>query len=282
MGRARQLGVAFALGNADFPPWRGQRADQRAGAGRADPGTDMIRYKWLIGADGQNSTVRSRAGMGAARYRRARFGFRRHYRVAPWTDVVEVHWGRRCQMFVTPTAPDEMCIALISNDAHMRIADALEQFPAVAAKLRGAAVRGARRRRGYRAWPGASCGARKRGAGGRRFLRDRRCCRAGFEPGVSGSACAGRSAGARRSFLLRARASRNHANSSAHDSAFIVDGSQRVDPAENIKTVCGAAGALLEDDGGAHRRQPRRLRWRRSSSALGGFPWPSAYAVLAA
>lgn len=98
-----------------------------------------IAYKYLIGADGQNSTVRSRAGMGATRYRRARFGFRRHYRVAPWTDVVEVHWGRRCQMFVTPTAPDEVCVALISNDSHLRIADALEQFPRVAEKLRGAA-----------------------------------------------------------------------------------------------------------------------------------------------
>lgn len=137
VGRARQLGVAFAW-ETRISRLGADSVQTSAGPG-ADPGTDMIRYKWLIGADGQNSTVRSRAGMGAARYRRARFGFRRHYRVAPWTDVVEVHWGRRCQMFVTPTAPDEVCIALISNDAHMRIADALEQFPAVAAKLRGAA-----------------------------------------------------------------------------------------------------------------------------------------------
>jgi flavin-dependent dehydrogenase len=135
--RAQQLGVAFAWEtriarlNAD--------SVQTIAGPSADPGTSTIRYNWLIGADGQNSMVRSRAGMGATRYRRSRFGFRRHYRVGPWTDVVEVHWGRRCQMFVTPTAPDEVCIALISNDSHMRIADALKQFPEIAEKLRGAA-----------------------------------------------------------------------------------------------------------------------------------------------
>ena len=127
--RAQQLGVAFE--------W--ETRISRLGAESVQTGAGPVAYKWLIGADGQNSVVRSQARMGAARYRRARFGFRRHYRVAPWTDVVEVHWGRRCQMFVTPTARDEVCIALISNDSHMRIADALDQFPSVAEKLRGAA-----------------------------------------------------------------------------------------------------------------------------------------------
>jgi 2-polyprenyl-6-methoxyphenol hydroxylase-like FAD-dependent oxidoreductase len=109
MERAQQLGVAFAR----------ETRIARLNADSVQTSAGPICYKWLIGADGQNSTVRAEAGMGATRYRRSRFGFRRHYRVGPWTDVVEVHWGRRCQMFVTPTAPDEVCIALISNDSHM-------------------------------------------------------------------------------------------------------------------------------------------------------------------
>lgn len=127
--RARQLGVTFLWGTRISRP----------GADQVEAGTELIGYKWLIGADGQNSTVRSWARLGAPRYRLSRFGFRRHYRVAPWTDVVEVHWARRCQMFVTPTAPDEVCIALLSNDSRLRIERALEMFPSVAARLRGAA-----------------------------------------------------------------------------------------------------------------------------------------------
>jgi flavin-dependent dehydrogenase len=99
----------------------------------------FIACKWMVGADGQNSIVRQWAGLGPKRYARSRFGFRRHYAVAPWTDAVEVHWGRRCQMFVTPTGWNEVCIALLSNDPHMRIERALAQFPKIASRLRNAA-----------------------------------------------------------------------------------------------------------------------------------------------
>lgn len=96
-----------------------------------------IPFHWLIGADGQRSIVRSWAGLGPSRYLRSRFGFRRHYPIAPWNDVVEVHWGDRCQLFVTPTAADEICIALLSSDPRLRIGQALDQFPSVTRHLRG-------------------------------------------------------------------------------------------------------------------------------------------------
>ena len=124
--RAQELGVSFLWGARiwNFAP------DKVRVSG------DSVAYKWLIGADGQNSVVRLWAGLGAARYPRARFGFRRHYRVAPWSNLVEVHWGHRCQLFVTPTAADEVCIALISSDPRLRVERALEQFPRVAQRLR--------------------------------------------------------------------------------------------------------------------------------------------------
>ena len=128
--RARELGVCFLW------PSRVSRLDSR----RVNAGAQAISYKWLIGADGQHSIVRSWARLGAARYRRSRFGFRQHYRVTPWTDVVEVHWGRHCQMFVTPTAADEVCIALLSRDPHLRVERALALFPSVARRLAGASA----------------------------------------------------------------------------------------------------------------------------------------------
>ncbi len=71
---------------------------------------------------------------------RSRYGFRRHYRVRPWTDFVEVYWGPGCQMYVTGVAHDEMLIGLLTRDPHMRLNDALPRFPDLARKLAGAAT----------------------------------------------------------------------------------------------------------------------------------------------
>lgn len=126
--RARELGVSFLWGaRISRLHSRGVTANGR-----------FLPCAWIIGADGQRSGVRSWARLGKDGYKRSRFGFRRHYQIPPWTDVVEVHWGERCQMFVTPTAANEVCIALLSGNPRLRIARALDQFPDVARHLRGA------------------------------------------------------------------------------------------------------------------------------------------------
>jgi menaquinone-9 beta-reductase len=99
---------------------------------------EAISFRWLVGADGQNSSVRRWAGLNPRRRFRSRFGFRRHYAVVPWSDYVEVHGGDSCQLFVTPTGAEEVCVALLSSDPQMRIERALAQFPEVARRLRKA------------------------------------------------------------------------------------------------------------------------------------------------
>jgi len=101
-------------------------------------GGQTVRYRWLVGADGWDSVVGKSAGLGSLRQYRSRFAFRRHFEVRPWTDMVEVHWEERCQMIVTPTGVDEVCVAAFSNDPHMRIDRALAWFPAIARRLSGA------------------------------------------------------------------------------------------------------------------------------------------------
>jgi len=97
-----------------------------------------VRYRWLIGADGQASTVRSWAGLDAARWQSVRYGFRTHYRVdTSCLDAVEVHWGRRGQLYLTPVAPDCICVAYLSRDAHSGRTDWLAEFPHVARRLAG-------------------------------------------------------------------------------------------------------------------------------------------------
>jgi flavin-dependent dehydrogenase len=101
-------------------------------------GLGDLRARWIIGADGGNSRVRRWAGLDAVRSESHRYGFRRHYRVRPWTDLMEVYWGTGSQMYVTGVGRDEMCIALLTRDPHLRLSDALPHFPDLARKLAGA------------------------------------------------------------------------------------------------------------------------------------------------
>ena len=82
--------------------------------------------------------MRHAAGLDAASSESTRFGFRRHYRISPWTDFVEVHWGSRCQLYVTPVSRDEVGVALLSRDSHLRLDTALREFPELERRLRGA------------------------------------------------------------------------------------------------------------------------------------------------
>ncbi len=97
-----------------------------------------VSARWIVGADGTASRVRRWAGLDALRTDTGRYGFRLHFRIPPWADYVEIHWGDGCQMYVTPVAPEEVGVALISSDPKLRVRDALPQFPALAARLEGA------------------------------------------------------------------------------------------------------------------------------------------------
>jgi menaquinone-9 beta-reductase len=102
----------------------------------------VVSCRWLIGADGQNSQLRKLAGLDPAGPQRYRYGFRRHYRIAPWSDFVEVHWSDRGQMYVTPVAEDQVCVALITRHSGLRFDEALPQFPKLAARLEHATILG--------------------------------------------------------------------------------------------------------------------------------------------
>jgi flavin-dependent dehydrogenase len=97
----------------------------------------MASARWVIGADGFNSRVRRWAGIATPSIRQ-RYGFRIHYRTAPWTDHMELHWGAGSQIYVTPIAEREVCVALISQDPHLRLDEALMGYPQLAARLAGA------------------------------------------------------------------------------------------------------------------------------------------------
>jgi len=100
---------------------------------------EFLPCRWLVGADGHRSAVRKAAALDSTRLaKRPRFGFRRHFAVAPWSEMVEVHWGERVQLFITPTGPANVCVVALTSDPHLRLDRAINLFPQIAARLRNA------------------------------------------------------------------------------------------------------------------------------------------------
>ncbi len=99
-----------------------------------------LKFRWLIGADGQSSAVRRWAGLDTRGCGGARYGFRRHYQVRPWSDVVEVHWGASGQVYITPVAEDCVCVAFVTRDARLGREDWLAGYPELQARLNGARI----------------------------------------------------------------------------------------------------------------------------------------------
>jgi flavin-dependent dehydrogenase len=98
----------------------------------------VIPARWIIGADGIRSRVRRWCDLDGSLKARPRFAFRRHYRVKPWTDCVEVYWGRSAQAYVTPVGPEDLCVVLLSRNAAVRSASIAADFPALADRLASA------------------------------------------------------------------------------------------------------------------------------------------------
>lgn len=99
---------------------------------------ETVPYRWLVCADGQNSLMRKKSGLFKSRPASVRYGFRRHYRVTQWTNFVEVHWADCGQMYVTPVAQDQVCVAMITGDPQLRFEGALPRFSKLALRLGGA------------------------------------------------------------------------------------------------------------------------------------------------
>jgi len=105
------------------------------GAGHVELASGRIPARWIIGADGQGSRVRRWSGIATKQIRR-RYAARRHYRVQPWSSYVEIHWSTHAQAYVTPVAPDEVCIVIISGRArHASFDQSLNEFPAIREKI---------------------------------------------------------------------------------------------------------------------------------------------------
>lgn len=95
--------------------------------------------RWIIGADGSNSRVRRWSELNATEVCSHRMASRRHYRVHPWTECMEIYWGARAQAYVTPISCEEVCIVMLGETAeHADFERALEDLPELRERLTSA------------------------------------------------------------------------------------------------------------------------------------------------
>lgn len=110
-----------------------QAADEVSVGGRS--------FRWLVGADGLHSSVREASGLQTAPPRvrdRRRFGVRRHYRVAPWIDLVEVTYLPDVELYVTPVDDETVGVAVLGRRP-LDLDAAVARVPDLAARLDDAA-----------------------------------------------------------------------------------------------------------------------------------------------
>jgi flavin-dependent dehydrogenase len=95
-----------------------------------------FRARYLAAADGLHSPIRRSLGLSAPEPKRRRWGIRRHVQIAPWSDCVEVHWGRDTEAYVTPVS--EHCVGVaILKSTKGGFEEHLRQFPALEERLHG-------------------------------------------------------------------------------------------------------------------------------------------------
>jgi flavin-dependent dehydrogenase len=108
-------------------------------------GERTIHTRWIVGADGANSRVRRWANLDAHSRTDLRYAFRRHYRVQPWTDCMEIYWGEHSQGYATAVSEEQVCVAVASRDPELRLEESLLALPDLHARLRGAQAASAER-----------------------------------------------------------------------------------------------------------------------------------------
>jgi flavin-dependent dehydrogenase len=99
----------------------------------------FVSARWIIGADGAHSRVRRWSKLDSTVTNRRRFAARRHYRVRPWSEFMEIYWGPRVQGYVTPIASEEVCVVMMGEGVEdVEFERALMLLPKLRERLAGA------------------------------------------------------------------------------------------------------------------------------------------------
>lgn len=98
-----------------------------------------LQARYLAAADGLHSPIRRSLGLSLPSRGRRRWGIRRHFEMAPWSDTVEVYWSAdsMSEAYVTPVADHCVGVAILTSQQG-KFGDHLLDFPRLADRLAGA------------------------------------------------------------------------------------------------------------------------------------------------
>lgn len=113
-------------------------------------GADGVDARYLVAADGLHSVLRRACGLEQPSAGHRRYGLRRHYRLTPWSDLVEVYWAADSEAYVTPVAESLVGVAILGASGtggaarggrpHGDFESRLTSFPALSERLAAAAA----------------------------------------------------------------------------------------------------------------------------------------------
>ena len=126
--RAEKVGVRRLTARAVGVEERGEHVTALTTGAR-------VRGEWMLACDGLHSTVARVLGLHRpSRERGRRYGQRQHFAIKPWSDLIEVHWTRDAELYVTPTADGMVGIAALTRRG-VRFGEALAACPELAARV---------------------------------------------------------------------------------------------------------------------------------------------------
>jgi len=97
-----------------------------------------ISAAYVLACDGLHSPVARMLGLTLPEpTRRRRYGLRQHFAIAPWSDTVEVHYGRNAEVYITPIAEHEVGVAVLGPQ-HTSFDAAVADIRSLASRLDGA------------------------------------------------------------------------------------------------------------------------------------------------
>ena len=96
-----------------------------------------MRAGWLLACDGLHSTVRRLVGLERSQPKRGRrYGLRQHFVMEPWSELIEIHWARHAEVYITPLAPTLIGIATLGV-VHTDFEATIGGIPELAKRLKG-------------------------------------------------------------------------------------------------------------------------------------------------
>jgi flavin-dependent dehydrogenase len=109
---------------------------------------DTHQLDYVVACDGLHSPTAKRLGLSKQMANRTnrRYGLRQHFRLSPWSELIEVHYTGDAEIYITPVADDEVGVAILGRKG-LNLDRALAGVPELAHRLDGAsptsALRGA-------------------------------------------------------------------------------------------------------------------------------------------